>query len=171
MQAARTHACQFFGLCLVAVVLAVSSGAPSSAQAPPSHEGPGPRNGGGRPHGPPGLSPDRALEEIELPDDVRAEVDKVLDDAQVQRRTLERSLRTAHDRMRALLEAPEPDEAVVLAQADEIGRLRTELDKTRLSTLLKINRLLSPEQRDALTLALEEPRKRRRPPEPPALEQ
>lgn len=66
-----------------------------------------------------------------------------------------RQIRAAHEAMRGLLEAAEPDEEAILAQADAIGALRTELDKDRLVTLLRIRARLSPEQREPLTQQLE----------------
>jgi Spy/CpxP family protein refolding chaperone len=142
-----------------ALLLALLMSGPAWAQPGPPHGGPPPehrggRPGGGPPGGPHGIPLDQALEELTLPEDVREDVDTMLDEAHQRRRTLHRSLRQAHDVMRGLLEAAEPDETAILAQADEIGRLRTELDKTRLLTLLRINRRLSPEQKEALTQAL-----------------
>ena len=45
----------------------------------------------------------------------------------------------------------------------QVATLETELDKSRLVTLLRINQRLSPDQREALTSLLE----RRRPRKPP----
>lgn len=134
----------------------------------------GPPPGGGPPHGgPPGGSPggprlEHALERVELPDDVRAKVDGLLDTSRANQRELRRALRQAHDRMRELLEEAEPSEDAVLQQAGEIGGLQTELEQERLRSLLRIRAELTPEQREAMTEALR-PRRRdgRRPGHPP----
>lgn len=150
---------------LVAVVLAFlfaggqAFGQPSG-ESPPA-DGPPPHHRGGPPGEPPGGGLDQALEQIDLPDDVRTDVDALLDEARTERRAFHRSLKAAQKDMRAKLEADEPDEAAVLAQADEIGRLRTEVEKTRLRTLLRINKRLSPEQREALTELLKKHRRGR----------
>ena len=49
--------------------------------------------------------------------------------------------------LRDLLDAEEPDEAAVLRQTEELGRLETELRKLRYTSLIRIRKLLTPEQR------------------------
>jgi Spy/CpxP family protein refolding chaperone len=52
--------------------------------------------------------------------------------------------------MRTALEADAPDEAALMAHADRIGEITTELRKQHLRTLLAVNAQLTPEQREAL---------------------
>jgi Spy/CpxP family protein refolding chaperone len=121
----------------------------ATAQPGPRHDGPSP---GGRP---PGASPmELALEDVDLPAEVREEIDALLDASHRTRRIVHRSLRKAHDAMRALLESAQPDEDAILGQAEKIGELRTSLEKDRLVTLLRIRERLSPDQREVLTKAL-----------------
>ena len=121
------------------------------------------------PHG--GSRMERALEEVDLPAEVRKEVDALLDASHRTRRDIHRSLRREHAHMRELLEAAEPDEDAILAQAEEIGRLQTALEKDRLTTLLRIRERLSEDQRAVLTEVLRghggpPPHRRGRPPGP-----
>jgi Spy/CpxP family protein refolding chaperone len=133
---------------LLATLLGCAALTPFPATAEPG--GPPPFGG---PRGPAPI--ERALESIDLPADVRVQIDALLDASHSQRRVVHRELRKAHAEMKALLEAEEPEEATILSQADRIGELQTALEKDRLSTLLRIRALLTPEQRDALTRALE----------------
>ena len=112
------------------------------------------RPGDGPPRGGPPLA--RALEDVDLPDAVRTRVDAVLDEARSDQRALMRELRTAHETMRDLLDADDPTEKSIMAQADEIGRLRTAMEKGHLRTLLRVRGILSPDQRKELTRALKE---------------
>ena len=66
-----------------------------------------------------------------------------------------------HDEMRGLLSGDSPESAAVLAKADEIGRVETELQKQRLRTMLAIRALLEPEQRRELVRIHEEMRAER----------
>ncbi len=146
----------FEALMLVSLVLLLSL----SAGAEPGGQPPlGPPPGGPPPQGSP---LDHALESVELPEDVRKDVDALLDESHRTRRGLRRSLHAAHEQMRSLLDAEEPNEAAILEQADAIGKLQTSLDKDRLVTLPRIRARLSPEQRGELTRALEERGKRPR---------
>lgn len=118
--------------------------------------------------GPPGPSPlERAIESVELPPEVRSQIDALLDASHSSRRGLHRELRGAREEMRELLEADDPQEDAILAQAEVIGRLQVSLEKDRLMTLLRIRALLTPQQRDSLTAALELRMQRRRERRPP----
>lgn len=143
----------------LSVTLAMALSASVSFARPPGPPPGGPPGGGGR-----GL--ERALESVELPGDVRADVDELLDASHRTRRSLQRSLRTAHDEMRALLGAESPNEEAILQQADKIGTLQTALEKDRLSTLLRVRERLTPAQRDAMTRALQAHRPPRGPGHP-----
>ncbi len=57
-----------------------------------------------------------------------------------------------------LLSQDDPDEAAVMQQAETIGKVETEMHKHRLSTLLAVRALLTPEQRAELTRIREEMR-------------
>jgi Spy/CpxP family protein refolding chaperone len=66
-----------------------------------------------------------------------------------------------HEEMRSLLSSDSPESAAVLAKADEIGRVETELQKQRLRTMLEIRTLLTPEQRREMVKIHEEMRAER----------
>lgn len=121
----------------------------------------------GPPHGPPpgaGMLV-RLLEEnqerLGLQDSVFAEIRALADaerkavDALVERK------RSAHEAMRALLDAPVPDEGRVMAQADVLGEIDIQLHKERLRTLIGIRKLLTTEQLAELNKIHEERRPRR----------
>ena len=48
------------------------------------------------------------------------------------------------------MDQDKPDEDAVLKQVEKLGQLGTELNKVRLRTLLKIQAMLTPEQRKQL---------------------
>jgi Spy/CpxP family protein refolding chaperone len=105
-----------------------------------------------RPPGGPagGARLEHMIERLDLAPEVLTEVDSVIDASRTRQRELRRELRGAHEAMRGYLEAEVPDEGAVLAQAEEVGRLRTELDKDRLRTLLRVQALLPADARAQL---------------------
>ena len=101
-------------------------------------------------HAPPGSRLERLVEELELDERTLARVDAIIDTSHAKKRTLRRQLREAHEQMRSMLEEEAPRETALLEQVDRIGRLRTELRKEQLKTMLRVRALLSPEQRAKL---------------------
>lgn len=127
-----------------AIALAILSPATVGLARPPH---------GGPPEGPPGLGGQRLeglVEQLGLDEPTLAAVDDLLDASRVRSRELRRALRDAHSRMRALLEADEPDEATIFAQVDVISGLQAEREKNRLGTLLRVRQLLTPHDRARL---------------------
>ncbi len=104
---------------------------------------------------------ERAIDRLELDDAQRAEVFSVIDAARPASRELREQIRAARQELRAMLADPRIDEATVLAQADAIGALRTELSKHHLSTLIQVREQLSPEQQERLAEAMNERHGRR----------
>jgi Spy/CpxP family protein refolding chaperone len=128
-----------------------------------------------RPPGPPGggMGGERLeglVDQLGLDAKTLAAVDEVLDASRLRGRELRRQLREAHDRMRTLLEAQEPDADAIYAQVDVISALEAEAQKNRLGTLLRVRALLPPDARERL-LGLMQARgpgsHRRGPPPPP----
>ena len=78
-----------------------------------------------------------------------------------QARPLRDQAHRLHDELRALLSSDAPEQAAVLAKADELGRIETELKKQRLRTMLEIRALLTPEQRREMVKIHEEMRAER----------
>jgi Spy/CpxP family protein refolding chaperone len=124
------------------VTLILTLAAAASARPPEGAPRGGPPGGGDR--------LEQLIERLDLPPEVLSEVDAVIDTSRDRHRELRRELRSAHEAMRGLLEAEVPDEGAVLAQAEEVGRLRTELDKDRLRTLLRVQALLPADARARL---------------------
>jgi len=156
----------FTATILIGLTLAGTSAARSHFGGPRGHGGPGD-------HGPDRLIDEHA-DELGLDEDTREAIHGVVDGSRADARKLRRELRGLHDAMRTLLSQDDPDEAVVMKQAETIGKVETEMHKHRLSTLLAIRALLTPEQRAELTRIREEtrgegrgrggPRRDRRPP-------
>jgi len=90
------------------------------------------------------------IEKLDLDAAVRDQAYAILDAARDDERALRREIHTAHDQLRALLDAEAPDVETALAQADALGALRTSAHKLALRTRLEVMALLTPEQREAL---------------------
>jgi Spy/CpxP family protein refolding chaperone len=97
---------------------------------------------------------ERAVEKLELDEAKRAEVFAVIDAARPAGRALREKMRAAHEEMRALLEDASAGEEAVLAKADAVGALRTELAKHELRTLIQVRTRLSAEQQAQLAEAM-----------------
>jgi Spy/CpxP family protein refolding chaperone len=126
----------------VALALLLSTGLASAMSA---------QGGPGR-----GMGLERDLDQLGLSKETRASVQKILDDAKPQAEQLRTQIRSAHEKMRGLLDKDPVDESAVMAQADEVGKLMTEDRKLHLSTLIHVRALLTPEQRAQLTKLMQE---------------
>jgi Spy/CpxP family protein refolding chaperone len=133
---------------LVGVTLSGVGMAPPATAEPPG------------PWGPPGHSPARFIQEnaerLGLDAETRATIEKIATGSRDAERDLRSRIHAAHEQMRELLDADQPDEAAVMAQADAIGALELEGRKQMLSALLRIRALLTPEQRAELVRIREE---------------
>ena len=85
-----------------------------------------------------------------LDDATRDAVEDLLDEAHQRRRALRPQRREAHQEMRELMEAEEPDEAAIMAVVDRLAALENEARKERIRTLLRVRELLPPEARSEL---------------------
>jgi Spy/CpxP family protein refolding chaperone len=115
-------------------------------------KGPG-EFGHGRPGGH-GARLEHALESLDLDAAKRTELFGVIDAARPASRELREKMRAAHEELRALLGDASAGEDAVLAKADAIGALRTELEKQELRTLLQVRARLSAEQQAQLAEAM-----------------
>jgi Spy/CpxP family protein refolding chaperone len=113
---------------------------------------PGPEPGG------PGIERmlERNAERLHLDDATRDRIRELAEAGRAKTRPQRQALQQLHESMHALLTADAPEESVVLAKADEIGRAETALHKERLRTMLAIRALLTPEQRSELVKIHEE---------------
>ncbi len=110
----------------------------------------------------PGGFIERAVEELGLDDETSRAVRAVADESRQRGEELRKNVRKARRAMRDLLEQDQVDEDVVMAQADQIAALEAEASKHRLSTILRIRALLTPEQRSKMMSMHEARRERRR---------
>ena len=102
-------------------------------------------------HGPdPGVFPDRLLEEVGVDQTKREEIATLSQTSEVRAGELHEQIHTARETLRGLLEQDSPDSDRVMNKVEEIGALEIEADKHRLTTMLSIRTLLTPEQRARL---------------------
>ncbi len=88
---------------------------------------------------------ERKIAALEVDEEKRAAAYAVVDKARSARRGLEAELRTARERMRSMLDGEAPSEEEVLAQAERIGALETELHRDRLKTMLAVRSIVGAE--------------------------
>jgi Spy/CpxP family protein refolding chaperone len=75
---------------------------------------------------------------------------QIIDTARREKRPIDAEIRTAHERMRELLDQDQPNVDSVTAQADAIGALTTQARKIELRAVVQVRNLLTPEQRKQL---------------------
>jgi Spy/CpxP family protein refolding chaperone len=124
----------------------------------------GAASAGGGPHDeerPPGGLISRNAARLGLEGDSLAAVQAVIHASGARHADLLAKLDTARDAMRELLSQPVPDSKAVMAQADAIGAVETELHKNRLQAIMQIRALLTPEQRNMLLQIRDEEHARR----------
>jgi len=85
-----------------------------------------------------------------ISDETVAQIHAIVADAMASGDRMRAELAGARTTLRTLLSAPRPDEAAVMAQAQQIGALDTKLLELRLQTLLRIRPLLTDAQIEAL---------------------
>jgi Spy/CpxP family protein refolding chaperone len=93
---------------------------------------------------------ERGVGKLGLDEDKLTAAYAVIDEARKERRALDVEIRTAHERMRELLEQDEPNVDAVTAQADVIGGLTTQARKIELRASVEVRSMLTPEQREKL---------------------
>ncbi len=136
---------------IAAVAAALMVSGASFARPPFGHDGP-PRD--------PGAFIEDHAEALDLDDETRDAIRKIVERSREQGDRLHADLRGLHEQMRDLLEQSEPDEAEVMRKVDAIGEAETAMHRYRLATMLEIRALLTPEQREAMTQLREESRGR-----------
>ncbi|MEM7413639.1 MAG: Spy/CpxP family protein refolding chaperone [Myxococcota bacterium] len=133
---------------------------------PPPHAGGPPPHGGppGKRRGPPPLERvlERHSDRLALDAETRDAIDAIALESRDQRAALQTELKSLHDGMRGLLSTARPDEAAVMQQAEKIGAAETELEKSRLRSMLRIRALLTREQLDELVEIHKERREKKR---------
>jgi Spy/CpxP family protein refolding chaperone len=117
-----------------------------AASASPGHHGPR--------HGHHGMDEQGFVQEnaerLGLAEETRQAIEAIVEDSHARAAALHDEHREARHALKDLLSQDVPDEATVMAQAEELGRIETALSKHRLATMLRIRALLSPEQRSQL---------------------
>jgi len=122
--------------------------------------GHGESRGHGKGHGKGFGHLERAVERLELDPATGEAVAGILDEARQERRSLHEELRQEHEVLREMLRAESPDAEAVMAQADRLGALRTEMRKQWLRAMLQVRETVGPERWAEMREALHERRGR-----------
>ncbi len=93
---------------------------------------------------------DRAAERLGLDDGTLAKVKARAYAAQKEAITAKAELKVARIELHRLLDTDAPDKEAVLAQVERVGQLETALRRLKVSALLDIRGMLTPEQRAKL---------------------
>jgi Spy/CpxP family protein refolding chaperone len=162
LRTVRRAGCGAVILLALQLFVSASALAGEDRRPPPPHGGP--PGGGPPPHrgDPPPLEHilERNAERLGLDPAVEAEISATSSASRAEGDRLRDSLDEAHREMRELLSSDTPDESAVMKQAERLGALETEANKSRLRGMLKIRSLLTPEQRAVLVEIHEERRSR-----------
>jgi len=115
--------------------LLLSSGAATGQPGPDQGQGPGK---GERPH--------RMWAELNLNDKQKEELKKLHDEMQEVRKKHREAVKTVRDKMKAELLKKESSQNVLYGYAGELGELHKQMTKDRTDHLLKVKKVLTPEQ-------------------------
>lgn len=115
----------------------------AAAQRPPPHERPEPP-----PHVMKKIMRDAGLSGAQI-----KQVESLHFEAERERVDIHHELAKARLELQRLLSADAPDDSAVFAQVDKIGALDTRLKKNRIGLLLKVRRLMTPEQWEKMQMA------------------
>jgi Spy/CpxP family protein refolding chaperone len=108
----------------------------------------------------PGAFIEENAETLDLDEETLTAIRSIVEDSKGEGDQLQAELRELHEGMKALLAQGTPDESAVMQQIDSIGAVETEMHKHRLSTMLEIRALLTPEQREEMAQLRDETRGR-----------
>ncbi len=138
-----------FMIPLLAMALALLWAGTSAAESP---------HRGGH-HGPsPGSFLEENADRLGFDEATRKAIHEIVEASRESAEDLGKELRDGRRELHELLSEGEPNEKKVMKQADIMGELETERHKHRLSTMIKIRALLTPEQRAELSRLREESR-------------
>jgi Spy/CpxP family protein refolding chaperone len=90
------------------------------------------------------------LKQLGLSDAQREQIKAIREEEQKQMKQPEAEVRTAEGELRTLVESESPDAGAIDAQVERIGALRTTILKARITALLGVRSVLTPEQRTQL---------------------
>jgi len=133
----------------LAATLSLALGLPLYALA--KGDGPGFGHGRGR-HGTPSLAHllEKNAERLKLDTSTLARINDIESARKERAVEMHERAKLERTKLHEMLEADAPSEGAVMAQVDVLGDLRTDLQKERLSTMLQIRALLTPEQKAEL---------------------
>lgn len=93
---------------------------------------------------------ERHAEQLGLEPAQSEAISQLIEQSREQGESLREQVHELRGGLRELLQADVPDAAAVMAQADALGAVETDLNKLRLSTMMGIHAQLTPEQRAQL---------------------
>ena len=111
--------------------------------------------------GPPHIMFEKHAERLGLDAETLTQIRGISERAKEESSELHTKFREAKTTMRKLLSAEAPDKAAVMQQAEVMSEIMTSIRKIRLTALLDIRALLTPEQRQELIKIREERRSQR----------
>lgn len=101
-------------------------------------------------------------DELGLSEETQAQIEAILEASRADHQALRAELEELHEGMKAFMDSEPVDAAAVLSQVASIGAVRTDLEVLRMSVMLDIRALLTPEQWEQLKeLRPERPRGQR----------
>lgn len=104
---------------------------------------------------------EKHAERLGLDEATRDAIREIVRSSSEEARSLREEYRAERGALHDLLHQHPPDRDAVMAQAEKIGAIKTELRKHRLDTMLRIHALLTPEQLEELVEIRDEYRSRR----------
>jgi Spy/CpxP family protein refolding chaperone len=137
---------------IVALGLVLASPSPAERRFGRGHHGPG---------GPPPDLIEQHADRLGLDEETREAIEEIVEESRDRGEDLQEALHDAHREMHELLSDDVPDPQRVMDKAERIGALETEERKHRLSAMLRIRALLTPEQREELLALHREERESR----------
>jgi Spy/CpxP family protein refolding chaperone len=150
---------------LLALAFLLAAGI-SPALAEPGMGGPGPGPQMGGPGGHPGKPDKMEMFKLEVLEDAAEKIGadaqtiaKIKDlayNANKELIDLRAEMERAHLEMKRLMDLDSPDEKLILQQIDKTGAVEIKLRKNRISLILAVRKLLTPEQRTKLKQLMEE---------------
>ena len=93
---------------------------------------------------------DMMMRELDLTKEQRDKIADLRDRQQRRAIDLRAQIQTAQLDMRKLMRADKPEKAAIEKQVDKLSRLRADLQKSQIGTMLEVRDVLTPEQREKM---------------------
>lgn len=139
-----------FAVAAIAALAAMGLAGVTLAESPDRDRGfRGPRGGPSHDRGPERFLEEHA-DELGLDAETRRAIEKVIEESRERAEAGREASKADHEKMRALLQQPMPDEKAVMELVESSNAGRLEQKKNRMEAMLEIRKLLTDEQRAQL---------------------